>query len=48
VWRVEKGDHVELASPALAARCLAQLQLAYEACASDTDGELSRVSGETA
>ena len=48
VWRVEKGDHAELASPALAAKCLAQLQRAYEACASESDGELSRTSEETA
>lgn len=45
VWRSESADHQELASPALAARCVEQLQLAHDAFTSEAGDELSRVAG---
>jgi hypothetical protein len=45
VWRSESPGQDEMASPALAARCVEQLKLAHEAFTSEATDELTRVSG---
>lgn len=47
LWRSDKGNHEQLASPELAAHCVEQLRQAYDAFMSETADELARTSGDT-